>query len=107
MGKTKRTNKHIIKSVLRGPINYWRRGSWFRKTWLTLITVLVVSLGGMYGIARWYIAKHSHETLQMGVTFSPDYARALGLDPKPTMQAMVSDLGVRRFRLVSYWNDIE
>lgn len=107
MGKTKRTNKSIVKATARGVVNYWRHGSLFRKAWLALLFLVILTVGGMYGIARWYIAKHSHEPLQIGVTFIPDYSRALGVDPKATMQALVSDLGVKRFRLVSYWNDIE
>lgn len=61
----------------------------------------------MYAIAQWYIAEHANEPLNWGVTFSPDYARSLGIDPQQTMQAMINDLRVRHFRLVSYWDDIE
>lgn len=61
----------------------------------------------MYGIAQWYIAKHKNEPLQYGVTFIPRYVRYYDLDPMEAMKAMVEDLGVRRFRLVSYWDDIE
>ncbi len=61
----------------------------------------------MYGIAQWYIMKHADEPLQFGVTFIPRYARFFDLDAKETMQAMIDELGVKRFRLVSYWDDIE
>jgi hypothetical protein len=60
----------------------------------------------MYGIAEWYIHSESSTPLQMGVTFSPDYAESLGLNPDQTMQALLN-IGVRQFRLVSYWSDIE
>lgn len=61
----------------------------------------------MYGVAQWYIFKHRNEPLSIGATFIPDYARYFELDPQETMQAMITDLGIRRFRLVSYWDKIE
>lgn len=42
-----------------------------------------------------------------GVSFIPDYASYLGTDPKASMDALINDVGVRNFRLTSYWNDIE
>ena len=61
----------------------------------------------MYGIAQWYIHKHAGEKLEYGVTFIPDYAEYYGLDAGATMQAIIDDLHVNNFRLVSYWEDIE
>ncbi len=82
-----------------------------RRFWRALVlglaSVVILLAGTMYGIARWYIAKHAGEPLNLGVTFIPDYAQGLGLDPKDTMHAMTTDLGVKNFRLVSYWDDIE
>jgi len=87
------------------------RGWWNKNTWnklvATFFAVLIFAVSGMYGIARWYIYRHSKEPLKLGATFIPDYAVALGLDPKDTMDAMVNDLGVKRFRLVSYWENGE
>jgi hypothetical protein len=45
--------------------------------------------------------------LQLGVSFSPDYAQSLGLNPQKTMAALINDLRVKQFRLNSYWSDIE
>jgi hypothetical protein len=42
-----------------------------------------------------------------GVTFIPAYAESFGLNPQETMQAMIDELGVRQFRLVSYWDEGE
>lgn len=61
----------------------------------------------MYGVAQWYIARHADEPLTIGATFIPNYARYYDLDPKDTLDAMIDDLGLRRFRLVSYWDTIE
>lgn len=85
---------------------YLRRQLWQKiGIWASVFVLFFIS--SMYGIAQWYIAKHAHEPLTIGATFIPDYARYYDLDPKDTMQAMIDDLGMRRFRLVSYWDDIE
>ena len=61
----------------------------------------------MYGIARWYIYTESSKPLEIGASFIPDYAQSLGLNPEQTMSALVNDLHIRNFRLVSYWSDME
>ncbi len=72
----------------------------------SLATVLLI-FGSMYGIAQWYISKHKNEPLIVGATFIPDYARYLEVDPHETLQAMIDDLGIKHFRLVSYWKNHE
>jgi hypothetical protein len=42
-----------------------------------------------------------------GVTFSARYARELGLNPKETLQSIFTDLGVKKVRLVAYWDEIQ
>jgi len=70
-----------------------------------VIITVVLLVGGMYGIARWYI--HTEQGPQtFGVSFIPDYAQSLGVDPQATMDAL-TNIGVKHFRLVSYWSDSE
>jgi len=85
---------------------YWRRGI-CQKIIVIVVGLLLVILGGMFGIARWYIATSSSKPLVMGASFIPAYAESLGLDAKETMDALIDDVGVRHFRLVSYWNQLE
>lgn len=80
---------------------------WLRITVLGLAALLVLWVGSMYAVARWYIAQHANEPLNLGVSFIPDYAKGFGLDPQQTMDAIIQDLGVKNIRLVSYWEDIE
>jgi len=61
----------------------------------------------MYGISRWYMATQASKPLIIGTSFIPAYAESFGLDADETMQAMIDDLGIRHFRLVSYWNQLE
>lgn len=74
---------------------------------VVLFSIVFVCLGIMWGIGQWYIASNRDKPLKMGVSFIPSYAESLGLDPKQTMDALIQDVGVRHFRLVSYWNQLE
>ncbi len=60
----------------------------------------------MFSIAQWYAHSQAGQPLQQGVSFIPDYAQSLGVDPKANMDALLN-INVRQFRLVSYWSDIE
>jgi hypothetical protein len=60
-----------------------------------------------YVIGKWYIYSHRNTDVEFGATFITDYARELGVDPHDVLNAAVDDLGIRRFRLVSYWDKIE
>lgn len=50
---------------------------------------------------------NSQNPVTLGVTFTPHYAQALGLDPQKTYSFLLADLGVKRVRLSAYWNEIE
>lgn len=60
----------------------------------------------MYGIAVWYARSVAHQPLTLGVSFIPDYAQSLGVDPQETMDQLLA-IDVTNFRLVSYWSDGE
>lgn len=85
---------------------YWHK-NWWHKGIVCIIVVVALCIGTMYGIARWYIWQQSSQPLTMGVTFVPDYAESLGLNPKTTFEAILNDLDVKQVRLTSYWSDIE
>jgi hypothetical protein len=86
-------------------LNYWRKGPW-QKASCVVIVLAVLAIGTMYGIAQWYIHSERSKPEQLGVSFIPDYAEGLGVDPQKTMDAL-TDIGVKQFRLVSYWSDME
>lgn len=87
-------------------VRYWRR-HWAHKIIVSIAVFIVLCLGTMYGIARWYIMSQSGKPLTLGVSFVPDYAQSLGVDPQQTLHALLTDMHVRQLRLVSYWSDIE
>lgn len=84
-------------------LKYYRQNIW-HKIWCIFVAIVTFGLLSTYGIAQWYIQKHADEPLVIGATFIPNYARYLGVDPKETLTAIFDDLGIKRIRLVSYWD---
>lgn len=98
-----------IKTVFIRPLKtqVWTRRSWPQRLLvLSLIMVLVIYAQAV-AVSDWYINKHKNEPLNIGVTFSSEYANYLGVDPRATFKALRDDMGFKRFRLVSYWNMVE
>lgn len=105
MAKSTSTLNRLASRAWHWPGRYWRGGVWHKT--VSVVTVLVIlAVGVMYGIAEWYIHSEQSKPLQYGVSFIPDYAQSLGVDPQQTMDALIN-IGVRQFRLVSYWSDME
>ena len=109
-----KTNKRLSKSrslidLKRAlqPIRNWVGSSLWHRAVAILLATMMIGLTFMYGLGQWYIWKHRNDQLNVGVTFIPRYARYYGLDAEDTMKAIINDLGIRRFRLVSYWDEIE
>ncbi|HTE22805.1 MAG TPA: hypothetical protein VK674_07275 [Candidatus Limnocylindria bacterium] len=85
---------------------WWNKNIWHKLLGVFIALVIIV-IGGAYGISRWYALRHDGEPLQFGVTFVANYTRYLGIDPKETFHAILYDLGAKRVRLVSYWREGE
>ncbi|MFZ1249706.1 MAG: beta-galactosidase [Candidatus Saccharimonadales bacterium] len=79
----------------------------FKRLVLFITCTVLLLTATAYGIATWYQHNQAGKPYRMGVTFIPQYAQYLGVDPQETLGAILNDLGVRQFRLVSYWNTIE
>lgn len=106
--KEERLYRRILRKVrFEKPSFWWQDRSIWQKIGLILLSLVVLLTSSMYGIARWYIASQAHKEFKFGATFIPSYAAYFDLDPQETMQAMIDDLGIHHFRLVSYWDDIE
>lgn len=86
---------------------FWKKRSNVGKSLVLIISAIVLFIGSSYGVAQWYMLSNRDRPVVFGATFVPNYAKYFELDPQETMQAMIDDLGIRRFRLVSYWKDIE
>lgn len=95
-----------LRCLWRSVQRYWRSSRW-HKLVVILVVLVLFCLGTMYGIARWYMWSVRNQPYTMGVTFVPDYASYLGVNPEQTMDALINDLHVKNFRITSYWSDIE
>lgn len=94
-----------LPKLTRIPINYWQKNKIHKFICVVIITVLLVFIA-MWSIGQWYIYTQRNIPLTYGVTFIPDYAQSLGVNPQKTMNALIR-IGVRQFRLTSYWSDIQ
>jgi len=76
---------------------------------LTTIKIILTSVMvlGILLAAGWAFSFESPEPHRIGVTFSDQYARSLGLDWKETYLAILSELKPKMVRVVAYWQDIE
>jgi hypothetical protein len=97
--------KQLIKNLRKWPGQYWRHSRWHKVVMIFACIVLVL-FGAMYGVAEWYIQSQKNIPLTQGVSFIPDYAQSLGVDPQANMDGLIN-IGVRQFRLTSYWSDVE
>jgi hypothetical protein len=82
----------------------WKKRSRLARVFIVFAYITTVLIASAYSIGVWYQLQHKDEPLEIGATFVPNYARYFELDPEETLQAMIDDLGIKRFRLVSYWN---
>lgn len=84
------------------------RPFYFQKRWyipvaiITLLTVLTLS-------AKWWnpIVFPPVEKPNIGVSFSDKRSREMGLDWKANYIALLDDLGIKHYRLMSYWDEYE
>jgi hypothetical protein len=95
----------LIKNLGKWFRTFWRK-NWWHKIVVVLVSLFILLVGTMYGIAQWYIHTQRSQPLELGVTFIPGYAGALGLNPQETMDALI-DINVKNYRLVSYWDETE
>ncbi len=86
---------------------WYKNRNLFQKIVIWIILLVFALFSCMYGIARWYIWQNQSKPMHVGVTFIPRYARYYDLDPQQTMRALIDELNIKQFRLVSYWDESE
>lgn len=105
MGKKKnnpKSSKAYVKHALGHA--FWGNRSKVGKFFVLLAAMLFLLTSSAYGLAYWYQQKHKSEPIKIGTTFVPNYSRYFGDEPQEVLSAMIDDLGIKRYRLVSYWN---
>ena len=87
-----------------------RERSYGKIFWLKICATLFIALGIMWISITNYarnIPYDPNRAITWGVSFSEKYSRELGLDPRETLNAMLSDLHPQAIRLIAYWDEIE
>ncbi len=97
--------KKIFKFLAKSPGRYWKSSKLHQAVVILVLAILIITLA-IAGIGEWYINSQRHIPMTYGVSFIPDYAESLGVNPKSTMDALLG-IGIRQFRLTSYWSDIQ
>lgn len=98
----------LLKKSWKKPLVWLKKyynGDLWHKIVVIFLAFIFVSTIFMYSIAEWYIHSENNIPISYGVSFIPDYAESLGLNPKTTMQSLLN-IGVKQFRLTSYWSDL-
>jgi hypothetical protein len=105
---TQKVLRHINlhKTIWNSYKRWWKKNLW-HKALIVLFVAVWLSIGVMYSIAQWYIYQQSNKPYQLGLSFVPDYATYLGLNPNQTLNALLDDMQITNIRYVSYWPDIE
>jgi hypothetical protein len=70
--------------------------------------IIIVSVVLCLGALLFFLArKEIPSTISYGMSYNVPYAYELGLDPKVVLDALITDLGVRNFRMSAHWTLIE
>lgn len=85
----------------------WWKKNWWHKAIIVLFVAVWLAIGTMYSIGQWYIHSQASQPYNLGLSFVPDYATYLGIDPNQALHAMLTQLDISNIRYVSYWPDIE
>lgn len=80
-----------------------------RRWWVRWIVLPLLGVAGLAIaiIVVSYAVFPPVKDYNFGVSFSEKRTRELGLDTKATYTALLDDLGIRKFRLMSYWDESE
>lgn len=77
----------------------------FKNIFLAILVAFFIAI--LFIVILWLPVFNPQKSVEFGVTFSKTYAEFLGLDWRATYLAVLDDLGVRKLRLLSEWNQIE
>ncbi len=80
---------------------------WAKRLLIALSAVFMVFVAISTEALDHFNRQHAGQPYEYGATFSAEYANYLGVDPKTTLTAILTDLHPTRLRLVSYWDQIE
>ena len=82
----------------------WEKRRWPQR--LALVLAVVLTLTTAFHLIKPLLFRPI-DNPEWGVSFSIFYARELGVDPQANLDALLDDMGIRNFRLMSPWSESE
>jgi len=76
----------------------------FYKQHIQALFVLFVLAITILSVPFSYQLKHRNDSVQLGASFSTKYAQELGIDWRRAYLSLLDEVGVKRLRLMSYWD---
>jgi hypothetical protein len=88
-------------------VNFIQRKKIFRlrRKYTIIIVIILILLIGLMVVYSLDFGKNKEVTY--GMTFSQKYAKELGIDWQEAFVNIVDDIGIKKFRLMAYWDEIE
>lgn len=85
----------------------WTKNIWLRRTASGIVTVIILWI--IWAFIGWlsYMITPARDTYTFATSFSVKQSTQLGVDWKDNYTALLDDLEIRQFRLMSYWDDGE
>ncbi len=103
MGKPKKSFEKKVTKL-------WAKHRNWRKLFIVAIylgAAFIIWLAGMFIFGIIYQHQHRNDKVIIGTSFTKETANDLGVDWKANFTALLEDMGIRNYRLMSYWKDIE
>lgn len=104
---TKNTKTKQSKSVSHAKTSQFQQ--FLKKRWVKIIGGVLAGLALLTLTADWWnpIVFPPVDNPNYGVSFSAKRARELDLEPHKVLTALLDDMEIKNYRLMSYWDDIE
>lgn len=99
----KKPTRPIFHAIL--PIWHRLRRAWWFK-WLIIPPLAIIALVTTIIVVS-YVAFPPVKDYNFGVSFSEKRTRELDVDSRANFAALLDDMGIREFRLMSYWDEHE
>ncbi len=101
--------KFVVIAFLAALLLRERFRGWVLAAKVSALALIVAgfSLLGLADYGRGLPPVAADRPIAWGLTYSAKFSRELGLDPRQTLEAILTELRPRKVRLVAYWDDIE
>ena len=76
-----------------------------KRKYVIIISIVVLIL--IFLIIVYSLDFGKNKDIKYGMTYSQKYAKELGLNWQDAFVNLIDDLGIKKFRLMAYWDDIE